>query len=191
MHRFAALVVLLLAPVSGLPAQEKTVQRQIAEAVSALPAPLRDSATVLGYRGDTLAVLRHGPGTMVCLADDPRDERWHVACYHRDLEPFMARGRALRAQDVIELAEINRIRRAEIEAGILALPDEPRALYSLFGTAESFDPITGEAEARGLLVVYLPYATEATTGLATEPSRKHPWLMFPGEPWAHLMIPRR
>ena len=30
---------------------------------------------------------------MICLADDPNESpRWHVACYHKALEPFMARG---------------------------------------------------------------------------------------------------
>lgn len=189
-----AFIVTCLAAGATVPAcaQGMPAEQQIAEAVSALPQPMRADATVLGYRGgDALVVLRRGTNDMICLADDPDADRWHVACYHRDLEPFMARGRELRAQGVTSLAEINKVRRAEIDAGTLAMPQEPRALYSLFASEPHIDPASGDAtDARGLYVVYLPYATEETTGISAAPSREHPWLMFPGEPWAHLMIPR-
>src|SRR3954447_13881249 len=74
---------------------------QIAAAVLAAPKDMRDSATVLGYAPDGhLTTLRHGKGALVCLTSDPKSDRFHVACYHRSLEPFMARGRALRARGV-------------------------------------------------------------------------------------------
>ena len=34
---------------------------------------------------------------LICLADDPKIDALSVACYHKDLEPFMARGRELDA----------------------------------------------------------------------------------------------
>jgi hypothetical protein len=170
--------------------QQKPIDRQIADAVSPLPDTLRPDARVLGYRGGHLEVLRPGTNAMVCLVDDPTREGFHVACYHESLEPFMARGRELRAQGVVR-PQLDSIRLVEIEGGSLPMPRGPSALYSLSHDADAFDP-AGEVSdgVRGLYVIYLPYATEASTGISTVPAPDRPWLMFPGEPWAHVMINR-
>ncbi len=187
---------MLLAPLFGLAvgfqvacAQQDAVDRQIAAAVAALPAEMRAGAAVLGYGdGNALITLRDGMNGMICLADHPGDENFHVACYHESLEPFMARGRALRTEGKSQ-DEVRAIRGNEIEAGALVMPDHPAALYSL--TGGTFNPATGEVDgARGLYVLYVPYATEATIGIPAAPSRDRPWLMFPGTPWAHIMISR-
>jgi len=69
---------------------------QIAAAVLPAPVEMRDGATVLGYSPDgKLVTLRRGTNDMICLASDPKAPSFHVACYHRALEPFMARGREL------------------------------------------------------------------------------------------------
>src|SRR5688572_15143318 len=74
---------------------------QVAAAVAAAPAELRDGAGVLGYHEKgKLVTLREGKNDMVCLAPDPARADFHVACYHKALEPFMARGRSLRAEGV-------------------------------------------------------------------------------------------
>ena len=72
---------------------------QIASAVLAAPKERRAAATVLGYnaKGEVIT-LRKGTNDLICLADDPADKSFSVACYHKDLEPFMARGRELAAQ---------------------------------------------------------------------------------------------
>lgn len=167
-------------------AQEKSEPQQIGEAVSALPEDLRDDAGVLGYRGAELVTLRPAVNGMLCLADDPSDDRLHVACYHESLEPFMARGRQLRDEGKTR-AEVQEARLAEIEAGTLPVPERWAALYTL--TGGTFDPqsntITG---GRGNYVIYVPYATQATLGISEQPSRDRPWLMNPGTPWAHVMI---
>ncbi len=183
-------LILLLACISQLACGQSEADRlQIAGAVLPLPEDMREGAAVLGYRGATpgpLVELREGTNDMICLADKPGDENYHVACYHRSLEPFMARGRELRA-DGNERDEIMRIRAEEIENGSLAFPDHPAALYSRTGKA--YNPEIGEIEdSRGLNVVYMPYATAEETGLATAPANGAPWLMFPGLPWAHVMI---
>lgn len=180
---------LLLIGCGPLAAQVPPPERQIAGAVMAAPEPLRAGATVLGYRNyHRLVTLREGDNELICLADDPAAAAWHVACYHRDLEPFMRRGRELEAAGFSQ-AQIDSVRQAEIQAGTLRMPDGPRALYNLFAPADSIDPATGIAwNPRGLQVVYLPYATGETTGLPTRPGGGLPWLMFPGKPWAHIMI---
>jgi hypothetical protein len=163
--------------------------QQIAAAVLPAPKEMRDSATVLGYAPDgRLVTLREGRGAMICLASDPKAQGFHVACYHRSLEPFMARGRELRAHGVTG-GQVDSVRFAEARAGKLALPDRPAALYSLTGPAGSFDPATGAVTGvRWLYVVYIPYATAASTGLSATPVRGAPWIMFAGTPKAHIMF---
>jgi hypothetical protein len=170
-------------------AQVPAVEIQIAGAVSAAPEALRAAATVIGYSNyHRLATLREGTNDMVCLADDPSDTRWHVACYHKDLEPFMKLGRDLTAAGKSH-GEVDSARLAAIQAGTLKMPEGGRMLYNLFAPGDSVDRATGLAHgAVGLQVVYLPYATAESTGLPTRPGDGLPWLMYPGKPWAHIMI---
>src|SRR5947207_425190 len=117
---------------------------QIAGAVLAAPAELRDGAAVLGYNPQGAQVrIREGKNEMICLASDPTKTAFNVACYHKDLEPFMARGRELTAQKMPN-AKRTETRFKEIEEGKLKMPKEPRTLYVLTGT--SFDAATGKVE---------------------------------------------
>jgi hypothetical protein len=163
--------------------------QQITAAVAAAPGEFRDGATVLGYNDSRkLVTLREGKGDMVCLADDPNLEQFHVACYHKALEPFMARGRALRAEGV-QREQVDTVRFKEIKSGALKMPNHPSSLYTLTGPPTSFDPATGKVTgARWLYVVYIPGATAASTGLSEKPAPGVPWIMFPGTPKAHIMF---
>jgi hypothetical protein len=160
---------------------------QIAAAVLAAPEELRESAGVLGFdRDGTLVTLREPKGELLCLADTPGNDTFSVACYHRDLEPYMARGRALTAEGVTGPAR-NETRWKEIEAGTLQIPREPRMLYVLDGSG--FDAATGTVtDAYRRWVLYWPYATPEMVGLSTKPQSGTPWLMFPGTAGAHIMI---
>ena len=164
-------------------------QRQIAAAVSTMPANLRANATVLGYNASgKLVTLRKGSNDMICLADDPAQKMFHVACYHRSLEPFMARGRELHARKASREA-IDSIRLADVKGGRYAMPSKPAALYQYFAPRDSVNRETGVVKgASYLYVVYMPYATPATTGLPAAPLEGGPWIMYPGKPWAHIMI---
>ena len=169
-----------------------TTEQQIASAVLPLPREFRDAATVLGYGADgRLTTLRAGTGSMVCLASDPKRPNFHVACYHRTLEPFMARGRALRASGVAA-DRVDTVRFAEARAGTLALPKEPAVLYSITAPAGSYDVAANSVRGgRQLFVVYMPGATAESTGLSAVPAEGTPWIMFPGTPKAHIMfVPR-
>ncbi len=74
---------------------------QIAAAQLPAPAELRDGAAVIGYNAQGEVVrLREGKNELVCLANNPANTRFSVACYHKDLEPYMARGRELAAQKI-------------------------------------------------------------------------------------------
>ena len=188
--RFRWTVALIGLGAAVAPAQTPTIapaDEQITAAVLPLPADARASATVLGYGADgKLTMLRKGTGSMTCLARDPKAKDFHVACYHDSMEPFLARGRELRASGVTG-TQVDSVRFREAKAGTLKLPNHPASLYSLTGGA--FDPATKTAPgARWLYVVYIPYATTATTGLSDKPQQDAPWIMFPGTPKAHIMF---
>jgi hypothetical protein len=182
-HLISSLLLASVAAAADVPPKEA----QIAGAVLAAPAELREGAAVIGYNPHGEQVkIREGKNELICLASDPAKTAFNVACYHRDLEPFMARGRELTAQKVPN-AKRTEIRFKEIEEGKLAMPREPRTLYVLTGS--SFDAATGKVEGSYLRwVIYVPYATPQTTGLSTKASDGAPWLMAAGTPGAHIMI---
>ena len=182
-------VLLAIAPfaVSAQSAEPLPSAVQVAAAVLPLPAQYRQDATVLGYQAGKkeLVSLRAGKNPYICLADDPADDRFHVACYHNSLEPFMLRGRELRAQGV---TNVDSARYAEINSGKLKMAPGPAALFSL--TARGKPDATGVTPGgRPLYVLYVPFATAESTGLpTTAPGANTPWLMMPGTPKAHIMF---
>jgi hypothetical protein len=191
--RTSICATLLLAP-AALSAQGKgpelTPAQQIASAVLPLPKEFRDDAQVLGYKpGSTkLTELRPGKGAFTCLANNPTAPQFHVACYHKSMEPFMLRGRQLREQGVKGDA-VDSARFKEVRAGKIVMPKAPAALYQLTGPAGSYDPATNTAkEAKPLFVIYIPGATAASTGLSAAPMEGSPWIMYPGTPKAHIML---
>lgn len=185
-HVLVLIVSLFLTGVAA--AQTAPAEQQIAAAVLAAPEELRSGAGVLGYDAQgKLGTLRKGTNELICLADDPSDTRWSVACYHKDLEPFMARGRELAAQGVKGGDRNEKYRWKEIAEGKLAMPKEPRMLYVLSG--KGFDAEKGAAIEGSLRwVIYVPYATAESTGLSTKAKRGAPWLMDAGTAGAHIMI---
>ena len=161
---------------------------QIAGAVLAAPEDRRAGARVLGWdAAGKLVTLREGTNDQVCVADNPKVEGVNVACYHKDLDAFMARGRELTAQGITEDKDRDGTRWKEIDAGTLAMPREARTLAVT--TGKSFDPATGQlTESYTRWVLYVPHATAASTGLPTAPAPGVPWLMDPGTAGAHIMI---
>ena len=165
-----------------------SVDRQIAQAVTALPAHMRADATVLGYAAihQPLVTLREGTNGMICLAPNPAAKEFHAACYQKAMEPFMARGRELRAQG-IKGDNVDSVRFAEVRAGKLVMPTQPSMLYQIFGG--TFDAATSKVHGgTAFFVTYIPFATEESTGISARPSQKEPWIMFPGTPKAHIMF---
>ena len=155
-----------------------------------LAAPGDDGAKVYGYNEKKeFVVLREGTNAMVCLADDPSQEGFSAACYHKDLDPFMARGRDLKKQGK-STKEIMDMREVEVKAGSLLMPKQPTTLYVYYAPAADYDAATGEVK-KGTFryVVYIPYATAESTGLPLKPEAPGmPWLMDPGTHRAHIMI---
>jgi hypothetical protein len=193
--RFWACAVLFFPAVSQAVAQTApaqaapSIEQQIAGAVLAAPDSLRSGAAVLGWQGGELVEIRKGTNELICLADDPAKDRFQVACYQKSLEPFMARGRELHRQKMSH-EQVDSVRLADVKAGRWQMPSNPTALYNLVAPKDSIDATTGLP--RGgtrWYVIYMPYATEASSGfsIAADASGR-PWLMYPGTPWAHLMV---
>ena len=163
---------------------------QIKTALLAAPKEKRDSCTVYGYSADKqFILLRQGTNEMICLADNPDEPDFSVACYVKDLEPFMQRGRELRKQGIKDDSLFNE-REKEVKAGTLQMPKQPAALYVYSAKNQDYNPATGEVN-NGYLryVIYIPYATVASTGLPENPSANGmPWIMNPGTHSAHIMI---
>ncbi len=168
-----------------------TAQQQIEAALAAAPTNLRQKAKVYGYsqQGEWM-VLQNGSNKLICIADDPQKLNFHVSCYYKGLEPFMKRGRELRTQGHTRM-EVNKIRRKEIKSGKLSFPRKPMALYSLSGKEGAYNYETGKVvKATPLYVVYVPFGTRKSTGIATSPQAPGaPWLMEAGLPEAHIMYP--
>lgn len=185
MKKLISLVLLTAVPLLSA-AEIPSAEWQIKTAILAAPEEERDAATVLGYDPSGVVVtLRKGSNNFVCLADNPAQKGFSVACYHKDLEPFMARGRALTAEGK-NAAEIFNIREAEVKSGKLPLPD--KSILNV--TTGAVNEATGEIhDAYTRYVIYIPYATPESTGIPLEPvTDGAPWIMNPGTHRAHIMI---
>lgn len=174
----------------SLHAQAPTAEVQIKTALLAAPEDMRAGAMVYGYdaKGE-FVVLRKGTNELVCLADNPKQAGLSVSCYHKDLEPFMARGRELKNAGK-SFQEIFDIREAEAKSGKLMMPKQASNLQIYSAKAEDYNETTGEvAKGSFRYVVYIPWATAASTGLPIKPEAPGmPWIMDPGTHRAHIMI---
>lgn len=181
-------IAILATPVAACGQKMMPASQQIALAVLPLPKEFRADATVLGFnnRGQ-LVTLRQGTGPMICLMSDPRLSTFDPACYQDGMEPFMARGRALRAQGV---KNVDSVRFAEVKAGTLKVPTQAAALWALDGPMSGVDAAAGTVTAaiKSRYAVYMPFATAASTGLPDKVIMNGPWLMDAGTPKAHIMF---
>ena len=170
-------------------AQAPSAEIQIAQAVLAGPVGQRAGAKVVGFRDDgTTLTLREGSNSLICLADNPTQEAWSVACYADSIDPYMSRGRELRENGVTDSQEVTQRRWDEADAGTLDMPVAPATVYIMHG--EGYDAEAGEIIVPFLRwAIYTPWATTESTGLPQQPTGPSaPWIMFAGTPGAHIMI---
>lgn len=170
--------------------QTPSAEIQTKGALLAAPEEKRAGAMVYGYDAKgAFIVLRKGTNELICLADNPSQKGFSVSCYHKDLDPFMARGRDLKAEGK-SFQEIFDIREAEAKSGKLLMPKQASNLQVYSAAEEAYNPTTGEVtNGKFRYVVYIPWATAASTGLPTKPEAPGmPWIMDPGTHRAHIMI---
>lgn len=167
-----------------------TSDEQITTALFAAPKIQREHAKVYGYdTNGNLIVLREGTNNFICIADNPKKDGFHAVAYHASLEPIMSRGRTLSSEGKSR-KEKEAIRASEAKSGDLKLPTTPATLHVYYGKDGFFNKKSDSIEnAKYRYVVYIPYATQESTGLPVSPNESnHPWLMFPGKYNAHIMI---
>lgn len=178
--------------VAKIEKQLKTIETDedlIATALMAAPAESRATSKVIGYNmAGEFVTLKEGDSEYIVLADDPKKDGFNAACYHKDLDAFMARGRALRAEGK-SADEIFAIREAEVKSGEIKITPGS-ALHIYYGPNAAYDVKTSKVDgARLRYVIYTPFATSASIGLPETPSApNHPWIMNPGTHRAHIMI---
>ena len=167
-----------------------TDEALIATALMAAPEASRAGSKVIRYNmSGEFVTLKEGTNEFTCLADDPKKEGFNAACYHNNLEPFMARGRALKAEGK-SAQEIFDIREKESADGKLDMGGIGSTLHILYGPDAMYDPETNAVDgAIYRYVVYIPWSTSESTGLPEKPTAaNHPWIMNPGTHRAHIMI---
>ncbi len=180
-----AAMVVLSGPLVAGAQQSASADRQIAEAVKILPEDLQAGATVVTYDAATGArkVLRQGTNFVEC---QPRMADGFTRCYNKALAPRRDLEAKLRAEKKTD-EQIQQAIAAAVKAG--TLPSSPPAMMSYRGY-DKRDRI------QNLWVVSLPNRTPESVGVSTTSQRDAalegkglPWMMAPGTPGAHIMIP--
>jgi hypothetical protein len=181
----AVAAMVLAGPFAAAAQQAASADKQIAEAVQILPPDLRAGATVVTYDEATGArkVLREGTNFIEC---QPRMADGFTRCYSKTLAPrrdFEAKLRAEKKTD----EQIQKAVADAVKAG--TLPPAAKGMMSYRGY-DKRDRI------QNLWVISLPNATPEAVGVSTASQRDAalegkglPWMMLPGTPGAHIMIP--
>ena len=157
-------------------------EEQIKTATSALPAAMRDGATVISYDSKGLPqVLRQGNNNIFCVNGSTADS-FNVSC----------RGMALRAASDFAAKEkadgkdaktISADTDAAYASGKLTRAPAGTTIYTRGGKTE--------AEARSMWVVLMPNVKGEDLGLPTKRmNASSPWMMRSGTPGAHIMMPQ-
>jgi hypothetical protein len=177
--------VLCLMPLTASPARAQMPDPRIAEALKPLPDDLKAGATVVAYDKATGArqVLRAGTNQIEC---QPKADDGFVRCYNKVLAPRRDMEAKLHAQKKTD---------KEVSDAIAAAMKDGTLKPAPFGTISyrySDDP----QRIKLLWVISVPNATPESLGVSTTSQRDAalaghgmPWMMLPGTPGAHIMIP--
>src|SRR5436309_7448592 len=180
-----AAAVVLSGAVTAVAQYGPSVERQVAEAVQILPPDLQAGATVVAYDAADGArkVLRQGTNFVEC---QPRMADGFTRCYSKALAPRRDLEAKLRAEKKSD-DEIQKAVAAAVAAG--KLPGASKGMMS-YRDYDKRDRI------QHLWVMSLPNATPESIGVSTTSQRDAalegkglPWMMLPGTPGAHIMIP--
>ncbi len=181
--RTAAAAWLMLVPGAVM---AQTVAAQVAEAVQILPEDLRGGATVVTYDAATGArtVLRQGTNFLEC---QPRMADGFTRCYNKTNGPRRDLEARLRAEKKTD-AETSAAVAAAVKAGTVPAPSAQGGI--------SYRGYDKRDRIQELWVMSLPSRTPESVGVSTKSQRDAalegkglPWMMEPGNPGAHIMIP--
>jgi hypothetical protein len=188
-HLIAFAGALALSSVFVLPAAKaQSADAQIAQAVLPLPDDLRAGATVFVYDPATgeRNILRRGTNQVECSPENPADG--FTRCWSAVTGPrrdFQAKLKAQKKSD----KEISEAVAAATKDGTLKPTPMGAISYRLSGK---------DTVIKLLWIVSVPNATPEMLGVSTVSQRDAalkghglPWMMLPGTPGAHIMIPIR
>ena len=154
------------APASSMAPVVPPPENQIAAAVLAAPEDRRTGATVLGdHAAGAVVTLRAGVNDIVCLADDPKEAEFSVACYHKDLQLF----HGARPRAGCQGRQGKATGRDAVERDRSRARSRCRASLEIFHvlTGSGFDPVTGTiADSYTRRVIYTPFATPEEDGFS-------------------------
>ena len=166
-------------------AMAQTVDPRVAEALKPLPEDLKAGATVVAYDAASGArqVLRQGTNQIEC---QPKAEDGFVRCYNKILAPRRDLEAKLHAQKKSDADVAAAVAEGQ-KAGTI-----PRPQFGTMSYRYSDDP----KRIKLLWVMSVPNATPESLGVSTTSQRDaalkgagQPWMMLPGTPGAHIMIP--
>lgn len=189
--RFIALAMLV---VTGSAATAQTPfgnEQWLAAAVTPLPPPLRDGATIVRLNEALQPeVLRKGTNGMVCIGDTPGNDVFDVRCYRDTLIPVVYR--AFQLGYNVAGPKVG----DEISSGKLTLSKEPTAGYRCLGPSAGYDAARNTIDSRidCWESVHFPFKTSAEVGFPDMDSvpegkrRTTPYVMGSGTYWSHVMI---
>jgi hypothetical protein len=173
-------------PLAVRPVTAQAPDPRVAEAIRPLPDDLQAGATVVAYDPKTgeRQVLRQGTNMMECQPKSPVDG--FTRCYHKALAPRRDLEAKLRAQGKKD-EQVSAAIAEAVKAGTIKAPTFGMMSYRL-----SDD----KGRIQKLWVMSVPNATPESIGVSTSSQREEallgkglPWLMLPGTPGAHVMIP--
>jgi hypothetical protein len=182
---FAAAAVVIVMPLTASPALAQMPDPRIAEALQPLPEDLKAGATVVTYDDKTGArkVLRQGTNEIEC---QPTAEDGFVRCYNKILAPRRDLEAKLKAEKKTDKEIADAVAAARAAGTIKSAP---------FGTM-SYRYTKDPSRIKLLWVMSVPNATPESLGVSTKSQRDaalkgagFPWMMLPGTPGAHVMIP--
>jgi len=181
----AAALLALMSPLAVPQASAQSNDAVIKEAVQPLPEDLKAGATVVTYDEKTgeRKIIRQGTNYIEC---QPKAKDGFVRCHNKVLSPRRDMEAKLHAQGKSD-EDVQKEMQAALKDGRLKPPP--------FGTVSyrySDDP----GRIKLLWVISVPNATPEQLGISTESQRDaalkgngKPWMMLPGTPGAHIMIP--
>lgn len=171
----------------GIPARTvaQSADARVTEAVKILPDDLQSGATVVTYDTATgeRKVLRQGTNYIEC---QPRGADGFTRCYNNALAPRRNLEAKMRAQKKSD-EEVSAAVAAAVKEGTLPKPAVGMMSYRGYDKPDRI---------MNLWVMSLPNATPESVGVSTTSQRDAalkgnglPWMMLPGTPGAHVMIP--
>ncbi|HSM37680.1 MAG TPA: hypothetical protein VK837_14860 [Longimicrobiales bacterium] len=165
----STLAALLLFVPAVLAAQDD----QIASAMRAAPESVSADATVVDWQMNT---LREGTNGWTCLPDNPDSPGTDPWCVNASWVDFLH-------------AYVSQSEPTYDQVGIayMLMGDTPVSNTDPYATEKTSDEDWVEDLGAHLMILVPDHA--AFESISTDPHNGGPWIMWPGTPYAHIMIP--